>query len=64
MMIYKSKGDELQTYDICQKGYTYQIFICDDTFSETYIVNTIFSLHARVMTSFDTVEDKNHQCTM
>ena len=27
---YKEKGDGLQTYAICQKGYTYQIIMCND----------------------------------
>ena len=33
-MMYKAEGDGLQIDDIFQKGYTYQIFICDDPVSK------------------------------
>ena len=54
-MTYKAKGDGLQTFDICQKVYTYQIFICNDPSPETYLAKYVLPLHARVMALFDTV---------
>ena len=56
MMTHKSEGDGLQTYDIFHKGYTYQIFMCNDTVSKTYLSKRMLPLDDRPMTLFDTVE--------
>ena len=63
-MIYRAKGDRLYTYVLCQKGYTYKIFMWNDPLPKTYLAKKILPLHARVMAFFDTVEEKHHQCAM
>ena len=35
-MMYKAEGDGLQAYDICKKGYTYQIFMFTYPASKRY----------------------------
>ena len=64
MMTYKAKGDLLQTYALCQKVYTYQIFMCNGPLPKTYVSKIMLPLHNRVMDSFDTVDEKQHQCAM
>ena len=63
-MTYKSKGEVLQTYDLCQKGYTYQIFRCNATSPKRYLAKRMLSPHARVMALFGTFEGKNNFCVM
>ena len=55
-MTYKAKCDGLQTYTIFQKGYTYQIFMCNDPFPNIYLAIRMLPLHARVIDIFDSVE--------
>ena len=65
MMRYKEKGDELQTYySLCQKGYTYQIFMCNDPLQQKKIAKRMLPLHLKVMFIFDTVDGKHHQRAM
>ena len=56
MMTYKSKYYGLQTYALCQKGYTFQIFMCSSPTPKTYLAKRTLPLHARVIELFDTVE--------
>ena len=63
-MTYKSKVNGLQIYDLCQKGYIYQIFMCDDPSSKTYLAKRMLLFHSRVIEIFDTAEGKHHQCVM
>ena len=58
-MAYKSEGDGLQTDDIFQKGYTYQIFICNYPVSKTYLAKRLSLLYPRVMEISDNEEGKN-----
>ena len=60
----RAKCDGLQTYALCQKGYTYNFFMCTDTFPKKHLAKRILPLHARVMEFFDTVEEKHYQCAM
>ena len=55
---YKVWGDGLHIYHIFQKGYTYQIFICNDHVSKTYLAKRLFPVDARVMDIFDTEEGR------
>ena len=55
-MTLKSKGDGLQPYSLFQKGYTYQIVMCNDPSPKIYLAKIMFPLHARVMALFDTAE--------
>ena len=55
-MTYKAEGDVLQADAILQKGYTYKIFMCNDTVSKTYLSKMLLSLDDIVMALFDTVE--------
>ena len=63
-MTYRPKCDGLQAYSLRQKGYTYQIFMCNDLLIKTYLDQRMLPLHARVMAYFDTVEVKHYQCAM
>ena len=63
-MIHKAKGDGLHTYDIFQKVYTYNIFMCNYTSPKIYLSKRMLPLHARVMDFFDIMEVKYHQCEM
>ena len=64
ILMYKSKGDGLQTYALFQKGYKYKIFMCNDASPKTYSSKRMLILHDIVMAFFDTVEGKHHQCAM
>ena len=61
---YKPEGDVLQTYALFHYGYTYQIFMCNDTVSKIYLAKSLSLLDVRVMALFDTVQEKHHQCAM
>ena len=54
-MAYKAEGGGLYTDALFHKGYTFQIFMCDDTVSKTYLDKRLSPLDAIVMTLFDTV---------
>ena len=56
MKTYKEKGYLLQTYALCQKEYTYKIFMCNDPSPKTYLAKSMLLIHARVVASFYTVE--------
>ena len=45
MMTHKEKRDGLQTYSLCQKGYTYQICMCNDPPQKTYLYKMMLPLH-------------------
>ena len=57
---YKDKGDRLQTDDLFQKVYTYQIFMFNDTVSKIYLDTRLLPFDARTMDLFDTAEGKTH----
>ena len=59
-MTYKTDGDGLHTYDLFNKGYTYQIFMCNNTVSKTYLAKRLLPLDSREMAPFDTVEEKQY----
>ena len=63
-MKYTAEGDGLQEDAIFQKGYTFQSFMCTDPDLKTYLSKILSPLHDVLMALFDTVEGKNHQCTM
>ena len=63
-MMYKAEGDGLQEDSLCQKGYIYQAFMCTDPNLKTYLSKILSPLHDILMALFDTIEGKNHQCTM
>ena len=48
-MTYKSEDYGLQTYDIFQKIYQYQIFICNGTLPNKYLAKRLSPLDAIVM---------------
>ena len=54
IMMYKAEGGGLQAYGIFQKGYTYQIFICNDPLSKTYLSKSMSPLGFRVVELLDT----------
>ena len=63
-MMYKSKGDGLQTYAIFQKVCTYRIFMCNNPLPKTYLAKSMLPLYDIVMAFFDNVEETHHQCAM
>ena len=48
-MTYTAEGDGLQEDAICQKGYTYQSFICTDTSLKKYLSKILSPLHDILM---------------
>ena len=64
MMTYKGEGDGLQADALFQKGYTYKSFMCTDPDLKTHLSKIMSPLHDILMTLFDTIEGKNHQCMM
>ena len=63
-MMHKAEGGGLQTDAVFQKGYTYQIFMCNYPVSKTYLSKRLLPLYARVMALIDNVEEKHHQCAI
>ena len=55
-MTYKLEGHGLQADGICQKGYTYQMFMCTYRTPKTYLAKSLSPLHARGMALFHNVE--------
>ena len=55
MMMYKEKGVGLQTYSLFQKGYIYQIFMCNNHSPKQCLAKRMLPLHAIVMSLFDTL---------
>ena len=64
MMMYKSKVSVLQRYYLCQKGYIYKIFMCNDPLPKINLSKRMLSLHAIVMAFSDDLEGRHHQCAM
>ena len=54
-MTYKSEGDGEQTDEKFQKGYKYQIFMCNNPVPKTHLSKIMLPLDARAMSHFDTV---------
>ena len=53
-MMYKSEADLLQTDAHFQKGYIYQIFVCNDPVSKAYISKRLTPIDSILMALFDT----------
>ena len=54
-IMYKAEGDGLWTDVVFQKGYTYQIFMCNDPMLKTYLVKRMLPLDTILVEIFDTV---------
>ena len=52
-IMYKSEGGGLQTDAIFQKGYSNQIFMCNDPVSETSLAKSLLPIYARVVALLD-----------
>ena len=63
-MMYKVEVYGLQADALFKKGYTYQAFMCTDPDLKTYLSKILSPLHDILIALFDTIEGKNHQCTM
>ena len=61
---YRAKGDGLQKYSLCHKGYIYQKFMHNYLPPKTYLSKRMLTPHAIVMALFDNVEWKPNQCTV
>ena len=59
--MYEAKGDELQTYALCQKGCTYRLYMCKDPLPKQYSSKRMLPLRTIVVDYFDTVEGKLDQ---
>ena len=63
-MVDKAEVYGLQGDSLCQKVYTYQIFMYNDPPPKTYLDWSMSLLHSIAVDIFDNVEDKHHQCSM
>lgn len=61
---YKNEGDGFQSDALCQDGFTYQIWMCNDRAPSRYLKKGLSPLHARVMGLFDSLKEDHHQCAM
>ena len=61
---YKAEGDGFQADALCQDGFTYQVFMRNDSTPTKYLKQGLSPLHSRVMGLFDTVKETHHQCAM
>ena len=63
-MTYKSEDYRLQTYNLCQKGYTYQIIMWNNIVSKKHLAKILSPLDASFMDLFDAIDGKHQQCAM
>lgn len=62
---YKRAGDGFQCDALCSDGFTYQFYMRNDPAPKKWMQEQGLSpLHARVMSLFDTLKDKYHECAM
>ena len=59
---YKKEGDGFQCDALCDNGYTFTFFFRHEPPPKRYTNKGLSALHARVMSMFDAIEDKNHRC--
>ena len=56
---YKAEGDGFQCDAVCDEGFTYAFYFRNEPPPEKY--DYLSALHARVMSLFDTLQEKNHR---
>ena len=61
---YKAEGDGFQADALCDDGFCYQFYFRNDPADVEYRKTGLSPLHSRVMSLFDTVNDKYHVCGM
>ena len=61
---YKAEGDGFQCDALCDNGFCYQFYFRNDPTNMDYVKTGLSPLHFRVMSLFDTVQDKYHVCGM
>ena len=61
---YKRAGDGFQCDALCENGYTYQVYFRNHPAPAKYLQMKLSPLHCRVMSLFDTLQDRNHICGM
>ena len=61
---YKAEGDGLQADALCDDGYTYQVYLFNDTAPKKYLKQGLSLLHSRTMALFDSLEDYYHHIGM
>ena len=54
--MYRAESNEFQADAICQKGYTYQIFMCNGPAQNKCLAKRLSPRHDMVMALFGTVE--------
>ena len=61
---YKKEGDGFQADALCDDGFTLQVHMRNDPAPKKYLRQGLSPLHSRVMSLFDVLEEKHHQCAM
>ena len=59
---YKKEGDGFQFDALCNDGFIFTFYFQHELLPKKYTDQGLSALHARVMSMFDYVEDKNHTC--
>ena len=59
---YKLEGDGFQCDTLCQDGFCYQIYFCNNPDPSHYLKQGMSPLHARVLSLFDSTKDKFRVC--
>ena len=61
---FKQAGDGFMCDAICSDGYTYCFYFRNMPAPQKYLDLCVSALHARVLSMFDKLKDKHHQCGM
>ena len=61
---YKAEGEGFQADALCDDGYKYQVYLCNDPAPKKYLKQGLSPLHSRTMALFDSLEDDYHHVGM
>ncbi|KAL7577120.1 hypothetical protein ACA910_019722 [Epithemia clementina (nom. ined.)] len=59
---YKAEGDGFQCNALCDSGFTWTFYFCNQPAPRDYLQIGYFPLHARILGMFDQLEEKHHNC--
>jgi len=61
---YTTEGGGFQYNALCDKGFCYQFYFCNDPAPKQYTETDFLPLHSKVMSLFDSLEEDYHCCGM